>query len=236
MASSPTPDDKRPVILIVDDEESLRQLLRYHLEIKNYDVLEAADGRAALTLLNETKPDLILLDLMLPHVSGLGVLEITKANPALKDVPIIVLSIMNKEEDRVLALGKGADDYVIKPYSPDELIARINTVLRGKRYAEDTILCFGDVAINLTRHLVTRNGQSIRLTATERNILRHMVENPKAVMTEKVYSAEFSNRLEIGQRSFHSHMGRMRQALNDEGHSLIVKVSGVGYKLGVPES
>src|SRR5215470_7595349 len=176
----------RPNVLIVEDEAALVTLLRYNLEQEGFAVSEAADGEEALAQISERKPDAVLLDWMLPLVSGIEVCRQIRRAPATRSLPIIMLTARGEEGDRVRGLNSGADDYVVKPFSPSELVARLRAVIRRAQpsTAED-ILRYADVVMDLVAHRVSRNGVAVRLGPTEFRLLRHFLQNPGRVFSRE---------------------------------------------------
>src|SRR5215469_8002508 len=168
----------RPLVLVVEDEPALVTLLRYNLEREGFAVNEAYDGEEALLQLREHKPDAVLLDWMLPRISGLEVCRQIRRAPAWRDLPIIMLTARGEEGDRVRGLNSGADDYIVKPFSPGELVARLRAVIRrAQPSASEDILRYADVAMDLVAHRVSRNGTPVHLGPTEFRLLRHFLQN-----------------------------------------------------------
>lgn len=169
-------------ILIVEDDEAICALLRYNLEREGYSVGAAHDGEAAIDSVTERKPDLVLLDWMLPKLSGIEVCRQLRRSPRLRDIPIIIVSAKGDEADKVRGLQMGADDYVTKPFSVAELLARIQRLLRrAQSGAAKGIIDGGAVAIDLDGHKVVRNGRSLHLGPTEFRMLRTMISHPGRV-------------------------------------------------------
>ena len=163
----------KPLILVVEDEAPLVTLLRYNLEGAGFDVADAPDGEEALISISERKPDLILLDWMLPLVSGLEVCRQIRRKPETRDIPIIMLTARGEEEDRIRGLDNGADDYITKPFSPSELLARVRAILRRTRPALSTeILRYDDLTMDIASHRVARGSRQIHLGPTEFRLLR----------------------------------------------------------------
>ncbi|MBM3585794.1 MAG: response regulator, partial [Alphaproteobacteria bacterium] len=173
-----------PRILVVDDEAPIVALLRYNLKKAGFDVDEAMDGQEALTLCAERAPDLMVLDWMLPSVSGVEVCRRLRRAPEHRNLPIIMLTARGEEGDRVRGLDAGADDYVTKPFSPSELVARIRAVLRRIRPALSAdALDYADLHMDLAAYRVTRNGRPIQLGPREYTLLRHLMEHPGRVFS-----------------------------------------------------
>ncbi|HKV00457.1 MAG TPA: phosphate regulon transcriptional regulator PhoB [Vineibacter sp.] len=221
-------------VLIVEDEAPLVELLRYNLERAGYRVSAAGDGEAAMRAIDEDRPDLVLLDWMLPLMSGIEVCRQLRRAPGTANIPIIVLTARGEEHDRVRGLDAGADDYVSKPFSPAELIARIRAVLRRIRPAlADEVLSYADLTMDLVQHRVTRQGKAVHLGPTEFRLLRHFMEHPGRVFTrEQLLDSVWGRDVYIEARTVDVHIRRLRVALNIEGQpDLIRTVRAAGYAL-----
>jgi two-component system phosphate regulon response regulator PhoB len=221
-------------ILIVEDEAPLVELLRYNLERAGYRVTAAGDGEAAMRAIDEDRPDLVLLDWMLPLMSGIEVCRQLRRAPGTANIPIIVLTARGEEHDRVRGLDAGADDYVSKPFSPAELIARIRAVLRRIRPAlADEVLSYADLTMDLVQHRVTRQGKPVHLGPTEFRLLRHFMEHPGRVFArEHLLDSVWGRDVYIEARTVDVHIRRLRVALNLEGQpDLIRTVRAAGYAL-----
>ena len=224
----------RPSVLVIEDETALCLLLRYNLEKEGFAVSEAHDGEEALLQLKEGKPDAVLLDWMLPRLSGLELCRQIRRSPALRDVPIIMLTARGEEGDRVRGLDSGADDYVVKPFSPNELIARLKAVIRRARPAVSAeVLRFGNLSLDLAAHRVTRAGEPVHLGPTEFRLLRHLIERPGRVFSrEQLLDAVWSRDAEVELRTVDVHIRRLRKALNaGDRPDLIRTVRAAGYAL-----
>ena len=224
----------RPNVLVVEDEAALLTLLRYNLDKEGFDVAEARDGEEALLHMKELVPDAVLLDWMLPRVSGLELCRQIRRNPAWREVPIIMLTARGEESDRVRGLDSGADDYVTKPFSTSELVARLRAVIRRARPAVSAeILRMGDLALDLSAHRVSRAGQSIHLGPTEFRLLRFFLERPGRVFSrEQLLDAVWGRDAEVELRTVDVHIRRLRKALNEGGHKDLVRtVRAAGYAL-----
>jgi two-component system phosphate regulon response regulator PhoB len=219
---------------VVEDEPSLLALLRYNLEKEGFAVGEARDGEEALLQLKETQPDAVLLDWMLPRISGLEVCRQIRRSPAWKDLPVIMLTARGEEADRIRGLDSGADDYVVKPFSPSELVARLRAVIRRARPAPtDQALRFKDLAMDLGAHRVTRAGATVHLGPTEFRLLRYLLERPGRVFSrEQLLDAVWGREAEVERRTVDVHIRRLRKALNDGGRPDLVRtVRAAGYAL-----
>jgi two-component system phosphate regulon response regulator PhoB len=229
----------KPLVLIVDDEAAIVTMLRYNLEKEGFVVSEAADGEEALTRIAERKPDVVLLDWMLPLVSGIEVCRQIRRAPELRSLPIIMLTARGEESDRVRGLNCGADDYVTKPFSPAELVARIRTVMR--RTTNDPSqehLRFADVVMDLAAYRVIRDGQPIHLGPTEFRLLRFFMLHPGRVYSrEQLLDAVWGQDVYVEPRTVDVHIRRLRKALNVAGNSDIIRtVRSAGYALDTNES
>lgn len=224
----------KPYILVVEDEASLITLLHYNLEKEGYEVGEAVDGEEALYMLRERRPDLVVLDWMLPSLSGIEVCRRIRRAPEFKNLPVIMLTARGEESDRIRGLDSGADDYVVKPFSPSELIARIRAVLRRLRPAlSEEAIAFSDLRMDLAAHKVTREGSAIHLGPTEFRLLRHFLEHPGRVFSrEQLLDAVWGQDVYVESRTVDVHVRRLRQALNAGGRpDLIRTVRSAGYAL-----
>ncbi|HTT78279.1 MAG TPA: response regulator, partial [Stellaceae bacterium] len=176
----------KPLVLIVEDEAPLVTMLRYNLEREGFVVDEAADGEEALLRIAERRPDAVLLDWMLPLVSGLEVCRQLRRAPGTRALPVIMLTAKGDEGDRIRGLDSGADDYVVKPFSPSELVARLRAVIRrAQPDPADNVLRYADVAMDLVAHRVSRAGKAVHLGPTEFRLLRHFLQNPGRVFSRE---------------------------------------------------
>ena len=225
----------RSRILVVEDEADLVTLLSYNLERAGFEVLVAGDGDEALLMVEEERPDLILLDWMLPHRSGLEVCRQLRRRPESRHVPIIMLTARGDETDRVRGLDTGADDYVPKPFSMSELIARVRAMMRraGATAVSDEVLHYADVEMDLAAHRVRRSGHEVRLGPTEFRLLQHFLENPQRVFSrERLLDAVWGRDVYVEPRTVDVHIRRLRKALNNDAQAdLIRTVRSAGYAL-----
>ena len=223
-----------PNVLVVEDEDALSALLQYNLDKEGYQVSVAADGEEALMLVDERLPDLVVLDWMLPKVSGIEVCRRLRARPETRNLPIIMLTARGEESDRIRGLDTGADDYIVKPFSMTELTARIRAVLRRIRpgLAEDRIRQ-GDVVIDRVAHRVKRGGREIHLGPTEFRLLDYFMQHPGRVFSrEQLLDAVWGSDVYVEARTVDVHVGRLRKALNIEGVSDPIRtVRSAGYSL-----
>jgi len=224
----------KPMVLIVEDEAPLVTLLRYNLEKEGFAVCSAADGEEALLQIAENKPDAVLLDWMLPLVSGLEVCRQIRRSPSSRSLPIILLTARGEEADRVRGLDSGADDYIVKPFSPSELVARLRAVIRrAQPTAADDTLHYADVAMDLAAHRVSRAGRAVHLGPTEFRLLHHFLLYPGRVFSrEHLLDRVWGPHAEVEMRTVDVHIRRLRKALNIDGcRDLVRTVRSVGYAL-----
>ncbi|HUL07718.1 MAG TPA: phosphate regulon transcriptional regulator PhoB [Candidatus Acidoferrum sp.] len=223
-----------PLILVVEDESALVTLLRYNLEREGFRVAEARDGEEALLMAREQKPDLVLLDWMLPLLSGLEVCRQMRRMPETRSVPIIMLTARGEEGDKLRGLDSGADDYVTKPFSPSELVARIRAALRRSRPTSNgESLQFEDLTMDLAAHRVRRRGRDIHLGPTEFRLLRYLMEHQGRVFSrEQLLDMVWGQDVYVEPRTVDVHIRRLRKAINASDETdLIRTVRSAGYSL-----
>ncbi len=225
----------KPRILVVEDEPAQREILIYNLEAGGFRVLRAGSGDEALLVVEEERPDVILLDWMLPGVSGIEICRRLRARVSTRSVPIIMMSAKSEEADRVRGLETGADDYVVKPFSVAELIARVRSQLRRTR--PSTVgqrLEFGDIVLDAESHRVSRGGASVDLGPTEFRLLSTFMEKPGRVWSrEQLLDRVWGRDVYVDTRTVDVHIGRLRKALCRRGGDNPVRtVRGAGYALG----
>lgn len=224
----------QPYILIAEDEPAQAEVLKYNLEKEGFACRIARDGEAALEAIEERVPDLLVLDWMLPEVSGIEVARRLRAGLKTKDMPVLMLTARGEEDDRVRGLEIGADDYVVKPYSPRELTARIKAILRrAKPSVVAETLEHGGLAMDLARHKVTREGKPVKLGPTEFRILKAFMERPGRVLSRgQLMDLAWGPNIFIDDRTVDVHIRRLRKALELPGRpGLIRTVRGAGYAL-----
>jgi two-component system phosphate regulon response regulator PhoB len=224
----------RPTVLVVEDEPALLALLRYNLESEGYRVLEAKNGEEGLTLIRETKPDLVLLDWMLPFLSGIEVCRQMRRLPDLKSIAVIMLTAKSEEADKLRGLEVGADDYVTKPFSPSELMARVKAVLRRARPQLSTeTLSYRDLSMDLATHRVKRMEKDVHLGPTEFRLLRFLMENQGRVFSrEQLLDHVWGRDIYVEPRTVDVHIRRLRKAINIEGAADVIRtVRAAGYSL-----
>jgi two-component system, OmpR family, phosphate regulon response regulator PhoB len=223
-------------ILIVEDELDVAELLAHHLRGEGFAVDIVSNGRAALAAVNNQPPALIVLDLMLPEISGLDLCRMIKSNPGTRDLPIVMLSARIEEIDRVLGFELGADDYVVKPFSPRELVLRIRAILRRlSQDKEKALLCVGDLVLDRSRHEVRAADRVIDCTATEFKLLAVLMERQGRVQErDRLLSDVWGYDSVIDTRTVDTHMRRLRDKLGPHG-SYIETIRGFGYRLAPQE-
>ena len=228
-------NDNRPHILIVEDETPLMTMLRYNLESDGFRVSEAVDGEEALLLVAEEPPELILLDWMLPSLSGIEVCRRIRRSTHIRRIPIIMLTARGEENDRVRGLDSGADDYITKPFSPRELLARIRAVMRRAQPSVNDLLLYADIEMDLARHKVLRAGEEVHLGPTEYRLLRHFLESPGRVFSrEQLLDAVWGRDVYVESRTVDVHIRRLRKTLNHNGGAdLIRTVRSAGYAIDI---
>jgi two-component system phosphate regulon response regulator PhoB len=224
----------KPTILIVEDEAPLVTLLRYNLEKQGFRVEDAGDGGEALTRITEAPPDLLLLDWMLPTMSGIELCRQLRRRPAMRQLPIIMLTARAEEQDSVRGLDIGADDYITKPFSTEALIARIRALLRRTGAVPAKLkLNFHDISLDPASHRVLRNGRALHLGPTEFRLLEFFLRHPKRVFSrEDVLNAVWGRDIHVEPRTVDVHIRRLRKAINGPGETDIVRtVRAAGYAL-----
>ncbi len=228
-------------ILIIDDEENIVELLKFNLELNNYEVDFAYDGKLGMQKIKTWKPDLILLDIMLPEVDGITISQVIKKNEVLKDIPIIMMTAKSQDSDKFIGFESGADDYITKPFVVKELIYRIKAVLKRSVKPEklseeiaDSEIYVGNLKLDFKNYEVSKDGKKIDLTLKEYELLKFMVENPNKVITrdqmlDKVWGYEFFGE----SRTLDVHIRNLRKKIEDENQKLIETVRGIGYKFNL---
>ena len=226
--------ERRPAILVVEDEDALATLLDYNLEKEGFSIEVCADGEEALVRIDESQPDLLVLDWMLPGVSGIEICRRLRQRPQTRNLPILMLTARSEENDRIRGLDTGADDYLVKPFSMAELTARIRAVLRRIRpgLMEDRAQQ-GDIMIDRAARRVSRNGEEIHLGPTEFRLLDHFMRYPGRVFSrEQLLDAVWGSDVYVETRTVDVHIGRLRRALG-RGPNPIRTVRSAGYSLNV---
>jgi phosphate regulon transcriptional regulator PhoB len=227
----------RKKILIVEDEPDIRKLLHYNLNQEHFHTVEAEDGETALKVVQRERPDLVILDLMLPGLSGLEFCRILRERPESAKLPILMLTARAGEADRVVGLEMGADDYLTKPFSPRELVARVKALIRRTERqsptVDDELYEQGELKINFSNYEVFARGKPIRLTLKEFELLRFLVQNPSRVLSrDQLLDRVWGGDVYVDPRTVDVHIRRLRKAIekNDRKPEWILTVRGVGYK------
>ena len=220
-------------ILFIEDEKNIVELVKYNLEQEGFRVLTAAKGNVGLETALKEKPALVLLDLMLPEMNGLEICKALKQNEKTRLIPIIMLTAKGTESDKIVGLELGADDYMTKPFSPRELVARIKAVLR--RFQEkptETILRSGTIELDMTKHELRLKGKPVEITAKEFELLRVLMSSKERVLTREVLLSKvwgYENSVNIETRTVDMHVGQLRKKLKHEAER-IVTIKSVGYR------
>lgn len=224
----------KPLILLVEDETALLDLLRYNFEKQGFRVDEAGNGREALARLSESRPDLILLDWMLPVMSGIEVCRQIRLRPTMRDLPVIMITARVMDQDAVRGLDGGADDYITKPFDIEALLARVRSLLRrAAAVSEKECLSFHDIVVDLAAYRVQRNGRAIHLGPTEYRVLKLLMQHPRRIFDRvEILNAVWGADFQVEPRTVDVHVRRLRQAINGAGElDLIRTVRAAGYAL-----
>jgi two-component system, OmpR family, phosphate regulon response regulator PhoB len=223
-----------PYVLVVEDDDAISMLLNYNLDKEGYDVGLAKDGEEAMIMAAERSPDLVILDWMLPKVQGIEVCRRLRAKPETRNTPIIMLTARGEESDRIRGLDLGADDYVTKPFSTTELLARVRAVMRRIRPGlADDRLVFGDIVMDRVSHRVKRGDREVHLGPTEFRLLDYFMQHPARVFSrEQLLDAVWGSDIYVEARTVDVHVGRLRKALNEANEGDIIRtVRSAGYAL-----
>ena len=224
----------KPYVLVVEDEAALATMLRYNLEKQGFRVEEAVDGQEALTRISEGVPDIVLLDWMLPVMSGIEVCRQIRRRPATRDLPVIMVTARTEDQDAVRGLNTGADDYITKPFNMDALLARMRALLRraGAVPVRGQHV-FHDITMDLTAHRVHRNGRPIHLGPTEFRLLEFLMQHPRRVFSrEELLNSVWGPDIHVEPRTVDVHIRRLRKSINGEGELDVVRtVRAAGYAL-----
>ena len=226
---------QQPHVLIVEDEAAQREVLAYNLEAEGFRVTRTENGEEGLLCVDEDAPDVIVLDWMMPHLSGIEVCRRLKIRPETRSIPIIMLSARSEEVDKVRGLETGADDYVVKPYSVSELMARVRTQLRRVRPATvGQVLTYGDIVLDAETHRVTRAEKLLKLGPTEFRLLTTFMEKPGRVWSrDMLLDRVWGRDIYVDTRTVDVHVGRLRKVLTQNGGTDPLRtVRGAGYALG----
>jgi len=224
----------KPKVLVVEDEAALATMLRYNLEKQGFMVDEAADGQEAMTRISEAPPDIVLLDWMLPVMSGIEVCRQIRRRPNTRDLPVIMVSARTEDQDAVRGLNTGADDYITKPFNMEALIARMRALLRrSNAMPAKTGLAFHDITMDLAAHRVSRNGRALHLGPTEFRLLEFFMQHPRRVFArEELLDAVWGPDIHVEPRTVDVHIRRLRKSINGNGELDVVRtVRAAGYAL-----
>jgi two-component system phosphate regulon response regulator PhoB len=224
----------QPDLLLIEDDEAIAELIVWHFAREGFSVRQTPDGEQALVLVEERVPDIVLLDWMIESLPGIEVCRRLRRNPKSANVPIIMLTARGEEEDRIRGLETGADDYVTKPFSPRELVARVSAVLRRLRPAlAGEMLSYADIELDSVAHKVVRAGQIVAMGPTEFRLLRHFMEHPGRVFSRgQLLDSVWGQDSDIELRTVDVHIRRLRKAINLPGTSDIIRtVRSAGYAL-----
>jgi len=224
----------KPLVLVVEDEPALATMLRYNLEKQGYRVEEAVDGQEALTRIAEAQPDLVLLDWMLPVMSGIEVCRQIRRRPETRSLPVIMVTARVEDSDAVRGLNTGADDYITKPFSMDFLLARMRALMRRANVAPPKgQISFHDIEMDLAAHRVTRNGRRVHLGPTEFRLLEFLMQHPRRVFSrEELLDAVWGPDIHVEPRTVDVHIRRLRRSINGAGELDVVRtVRTAGYAL-----
>ena len=222
------------LVMIIEDEESLAMLLSYNLEKEGFEVATVANGLNAVSEVERLMPSVILLDWMLPEVSGIEICKMIRSKADIKNIPIIMLTAKGQEEDKVRGLGAGADDYVTKPFSVPELMARVKTNMRRAPLFEekDKIIVFDDITMDLSERKVFRNGHQLHLSPTEFRLLKMLIKEPGKVFSREVLlKSVWGENIFVESRTVDVHIRRLRKSLNQYGPDYIRTVRANGYSI-----
>ena len=220
-------------ILVVEDDKSLLPMITYNIEKNGFQVKSATNGEDALLLIKEEIPSLAIFDWMIPEPNGLELCKILRRKQETSNLPIIMLTAREEEEDRIRGLEYGADDYISKPFSPAELIARIKALIRRSTSSQNNILEFEDIKIFDNEHKVFRGKTRVHLGPTEYNLLKHLMENPCRVFSrEQLLDSVWGHGIYVERRTVDTHIRRLRKALNIEGKKNFIRtIRSSGYSI-----
>lgn len=220
-------------ILIVEDEKDIRDLIIYALQAKGYETISADDGEKALKMLKENKPDLVILDWMLPSVSGLEICRNIRRDKNIKNIPIIMLTAKITEDDKILGLDSGADDYITKPFSTAELNSRVKAILRRIERNNNKKLKYADIEMDLIAHKIIRNGRKIKLGPKEYKLLKNFLEQPHRVFSrDQLLDRIWGENIYVEPRTVDVHIRRLRKAITADNEINIIRtIRDAGYSL-----
>ncbi len=225
--------ETKKTILVVEDDKSLLPMITYNIEKNGFQVKSATNGEDALLLIKEEIPSLAIFDWMIPEPNGLELCKILRRKQETSNLPIIMLTAREEEEDRIRGLEYGADDYISKPFSPAELIARIKALIRRSTSTQNNILEFEDIKIYDNEHKVFRGKSRVHLGPTEYNLLKHLMENPCRVFSrEQLLDSVWGHGIYVERRTVDTHIRRLRKSLNIEGKKNFIRtIRSSGYSI-----
>lgn len=222
-------------ILVIEDENAIQTMIKYNLESEGFEVATADDGEEGLEKFEEFLPDVVIIDWMMPNMNGVDVIRKLRHNDDTRNIPVIMLSARGEEEDKILGLDIGADDYITKPFSPSELIARINAVLRRIRPAlTEKVLKYADLVLDVDEHRVFRSEQEVKVGPTEFRLLHHFMEHPGRVFSrEQLLNSIWGQDIYVEMRTVDVHIRRLRKALaiTPDSPDIIRTIRSAGYAL-----
>ncbi len=222
------------LIMVIEDEEAISMLLTYNLESAGYKVATVNNGLNAISQVQTLKPSLIILDWMLPEISGVEICKLIRSKAEIKDIPIILLTAKSQEEDKIKGLDAGADDYVTKPFSIPELLARVKTNLRRSPIFEETekVIEFEDITMDLVERKVFRSNNQLHLSPTEFRLLKMLIKEPGKVFSREVLlKSVWGENIYVESRTVDVHIRRLRKTLNEHGEDFIRTVRATGYSI-----
>jgi two-component system phosphate regulon response regulator PhoB len=225
-------------ILVVEDERAIREMVGFNLTRAGYDVSSAGDAREARAAIADQRPDLVLMDWMLPDISGLELTRQLKRDPETKEIPVIMLTARGEEDDRVAGLDGGADDYVVKPFAPRELLARIRAALRRLEAADGEVVSAGTLKLDSASHQVSAGTVEVALGPTEYRLLEFFMRHPDRVYSRaQLLDRVWGGNVYVEERTVDVHIRRLRKALTPHGHERFIRtVRGAGYRFSVGQS
>jgi two-component system phosphate regulon response regulator PhoB len=225
-------------ILVVEDERAIREMVCFNLGRAGYHVSPAGDAREARAAIADQRPDLVLMDWMLPDISGLELTRQLKRDPETKEIPVIMLTARGEEDDRVAGLDGGADDYVVKPFAPRELLARIRAALRRREAADAEVVSAGTLKLDSASHQVSAAGAEVALGPTEYRLLEFFMRHPDRVYSRaQLLDRVWGGNVYVEERTVDVHIRRLRKALTPHGHERFIRtVRGAGYRFSAGQS
>ena len=227
-------------ILIIDDEENIAELIKFNLELNGYQTDCAHDGKTGISRIKEWKPDLVLLDIMLPEVDGITILQILRSEEEFRETPVIMMTAKSQDSDKFIGFESGADDYVTKPFIVKELVYRVKAVLKrsasrpSSQHADDDIIAINDLILDFHNYQILKNQKKLELTLKEYELIKYLAENANRVLTrddllDKVWGYDFFGE----SRTLDVHIRNLRKKIGDDNQGIIETVRGVGYKFNL---